>query len=216
MKKKIESVKDLLEVRNLLLRRFLKERDKLLELERKTDKPTLEKQQCIDTMNAVDKSLAKVKKIALDKGSFKTENFASFIAALLTFTEKDDYEMVVLNLPDEDDLDGDKTNTYHLVCDKDLGEFVKENVTTEGRLLALQKNVKDRYLAVMDKEETFPLDYYLKVSPQFSTKPQLEEAIFHLVDLGIKNPELSEEERMSKVLRETLFYNISKSNGFKK
>ena len=213
MKKVIKSFDDLLEIRSLLLKRFLKERDKLLELERKTDKPTLAKQKCIDTMNTVDQSLVSVKNIATKVATFKSLNFAHFLANMLTLTETAEYTTLVLNLPDSNDL---KYNTYYLICDKSLADFVKENVDTEGKLVSIQRAFNDRLLVILSKDKTFPLDYYLKISPQIAVTEKLEEGIHKLIDLGIKEPKLTEEEKMSKVLAETLSANIRKSNGFKK
>ena len=213
MKIVIKSFDDLLQIRSLLLKRFLKERDKLLELERKTDKPTLAKQKCIDTINTVDQSLVSVKNIATKVATFQTLNFAHFLANMLTLTETDEYTTLVLNLPDSSDL---KYNTYYLICDKSLADFVKENVDTEGKLVSIQRAFNDRLLVILSKDTTFPLDYYLKISPQIAVTEKLEKGIYKLIDLGIKEPKLTEEEKMSKVLSETLSANIRKSNGLKK
>ncbi|MBQ6323839.1 MAG: hypothetical protein IJI22_03300 [Bacilli bacterium] len=215
MKKKIENINDLIEIRDLLLERE-KNILKILTYQGEPATDKTEETKLFSTLDAVKKSLDKTDRIASKIATFETPLFANFIATLLTLTEKEKYISVGLNLPDEDTGFIIATNNYYLVCDEGLADFAAKTIESERQILALQRTIKNRYLLVMNKERTFPLDYYLKVNPKFSVFPQLEEAIYKLVDLGIKNPELSEEERMSTILRETLFKNISKSNGFSK
>ena len=65
-------------------------------------------------------------------------------------------------------------------------------------------------IIVLDEYNTYPFKSNFLMEEQFSNHKRLKTAIYELIDLKIKYPELTDEERLKIVLENTIRRNLDK------
>ncbi len=205
MKKRVDSSKNFIECRNLLV-------DKIMEFRKvynKTEDPEV-----LDDFKKIMHAYQKLEALNKSYSTYDLGSFGKFMKQFLVLTDGD-YKFSQVNVIDYNN-DEKLMKRYFIITDEAANEYVKESIDSQAKLERFFEINKDRNVVVFDEEEVYPFDKTLKVKPEFSKFPGFEDAIYELLDLKLKNPNMEDQDRFNQVLENTVRRNLMKSQNKEK
>lgn len=213
MKMHINSSKDIVKCRDLLLKKLNIQKEKIKIAKIKNSK---DQDKYANNIKQIKVSLQKLDSLLMKTAKFKTEEFASFMTKFLVLTEGD----FVLNEIEVDDWHYDftkpKKNKYFIISDKASSEHISNNIKNEAELTYFLDFSAGPDVTVLEGDNTYLFTLNLHVKNQFSRYPRLVEAIYDLIDLKLADEEITDQERFDIVLENTVNSNIIRSNKLEK
>ena len=223
----ITSARDMINCRNYLIKHLRKNYIKLEKLGNSPFTNTKEKKIINERIEDCKYGLRQIEKLMYESTNFKSHEFYEFLKKFITLTEEN-YKVYVLRIADSypsetliekikresawkkgkrlDDVQG---KWCYFVSDEATKEFIEETIFDEDDLEEFIEN-KDQDVIIIDTYNTkfFDLDYRIK--KEYKKHPRLKTAIYELINLKIKHPELTDQERFNKVLKNTVRRNLDK------
>jgi len=205
MKMEINSSKDFIKCRDIILKNMKSES---LKYKRTNDITHL------DNVQKLQDALNKLEDLISYYSTYDTKDFALFMKNFLILTEGN-YELTEVNVHDYDNRYS-KNNTYYMISDSATKEYVTNNINNEADLTYFLDFHADEDVTFFDTKFVYPFDRKLRIKSEFSKYPRLEEAIYELIDLKLDNPGISDIKRFHVVLENTLRNNLNNSNETKR
>lgn len=193
---KINSIEELINTRRNLMKELNNQINKLEEYDRKPFKFYSERKTTINTLKTIIRKLTYLDSIIIDGSTFKTEEFAPFIAEVLSqLGEKQEaikQEIITKKI-------GRK------IYFKDIYFIQKENqkpnyipTIYDGRdLYAFENSYASNNVIILKDKNSCPFNRRENLKEKYQFYPKLKDIFYQLIDLKIKNPELTDEERMN-------------------
>lgn len=229
---KIKEVKDIIKYRNYLFK-ALEEKTKQLTYYENTqkDKRNLKKQ-----ISNINQQLDKLEKLLQKTATFNSKDFAIFLTKYLTLTDNN-YYFTELIIPDFSNLEiyelpelirvrkakknkirpkNPKGDSYYFISDEIIKDYIEENIYDINDLEDFIDRVSPQNCIIFDKENVYPFRKDLRLNELYSYFPKIKKAIYELIQLKLKRPSISDEERFKIVLDKTISKNIGKSKNIYK
>ena len=230
----IKSTREMINYRNYLLTKLNIEYDKLDQINnnpyvKRKDKKAIRKS--IDIYKA---GLNHIEKIMRNGAEFKTEDFASFLEKFLAITDSD-IKITKIKVADEileerlyqkiriermlkksDRINNVNGRWCYFVSNEDQQEFILNNIFDDYDLDYHKNGEILNNVLILDEYTTYPF-YNFQIKNEFLRYKRLKTAIYELIDLKLKNPNLTDKERLEIVLentknRKTSYQKQKKSN----
>ena len=230
----IKSAKDMIKKRNYLLRKLQTEYIKLDKLSKNPFKDTKEKNTIYGNIQTIKDNLYIVEKTIYDGSHIKSNDFYYFITDLLKLTDED-LEIIKIRVadiyPNEtliqkikrekswkkgiriDDVQG---KWCYFITDSTTKEIIDENIFDEYDLEDFIDSNLSKDTIIIDTFNLYPFNKDLSMKEEYRKHKKIKNAIYELIDLKIKQPELTDEERFQIVLQNTVRRNLNKSYKKKK
>ena len=230
----IKSAKDMIKKRNYLLRKLQTEYIKLDKLSKNPFKDTKEKNTIYGNIQTIKDNLYIVEKTIYDGSHVKSNDFYYFITDLLKLTDED-LEIIKIRVadiyPNEtliqkikrekswkkgiriDDVQG---KWCYFITDSTTKEIIDENIFDEYDLEDFIDSNLSKDTIIIDTFNLYPFNKDLAMKEEYRKHKKIKNAIYELIDLKIKQPELTDEERFQIILQNTVRRNLNKSYKKKK
>ena len=213
MKMRINSSKDIIKCRDILLKKLKIQKEKLKIARNKNSK---DQDKYVENIRQINISLQKLDNLLIKTAKFKTSEFASFMTKFLVLTEGD----FVLNELEVEDWHFDytkaKKNKYFIISDKASSEHISNNIRNEVELTYFLDFSAGPDVTFLSGDTTYLFTLNLDIKNQFSRYPRLVDAIYSLIDLKLANEEITDKERFNAVLEDTINSNLVRSNKLAK
>ena len=213
MKMRINSSKDIIKCRDILLKKLKTQKEKLKIARNKNSK---DQDKYVENIRQINISLQKLDNLLIKTAKFDTGEFASFMTKFLVLTEGD----FVLNELEVEDWHFDytkaKKNKYFIISDKASSEHISHNIRNEVELTYFLDFSAGPDVTFLSGDTTYLFTLNLDIKNQFSRYPRLVDAIYSLIDLKLANEEITDKERFNAVLEDTLNSNFVRSNKLEK
>lgn len=228
----IKNVKQLIKYRNYLLKLL---KLKYIELDKLGKNPfsnIKEKRKLRDTLEEINYNLDDIKRFLYTSTCFKSSEFYEFAEKFLVLTEPN-YTITKFKVanPYADETLSEKIirNIYwkkgkrlnsvkgkwcYAISDRSTRKYILKNIFDEDDLDEYKYDKKSDVI-IIDEFYTHPFEKYM-MKEEFRKHKKLKTAIYELINLKIKHPELTDEERFEKVLQNTIRRNLNKSYGYQK
>ncbi len=221
----IKGTRDMINYRNYLLTKVNIEYNKL---EKLGNSPfTNRKEKNIISKNISDYryELNSIEELMIKGSKFKSSDFAVFLEKFISLTENDVVTTTIKiaddainerlyqkirNTKDRSKLDKFIGKLYYFICDEETADFIYCNILDEYDLEQFMESEASKNIIVLDEYNTYPFKSNFLMEEQFSNHKRLKTAIYELIDLKIKYPELTDEERLKIVLENTIRRNLDK------
>ena len=229
----ITSTREMLNYRNSLFKELRKNKIKLERINTSPFTNLKEKRIINETLSEIRYNLDQIQEIMFANSKFKSHEFYEFLKQFLSLAE-DNYELYVLKIADSypqetliekikrerawkkgKRLDEVPGNWCYFISDIATKEFVEENIFDDYDLEEFMEN-KPKDTIVIDSFYTQFFNRDLTMKEEFRNHPKLKTAIYELIDLKIKQSELTNEERFQIVLQNTVRRNINRGYQKKK
>ncbi len=214
MKMHIDSSKDIIRCRDILLKKMKIQQDKLKIARNKNSK---DQNKYLENIRQINISLRKLENLLMKTAKFKTSEFVDFMSKFLTLTEGD-FVSTKIVVEDEmyDKSESKKKNTYYMVSDKASSEFVKGHVKNEVGLTYFLDFDANEDVTLFGGKDVYPFNLSLDIKNMFYKYPKLIDAIYELIDLKLDNEQISDKERYEIVLNNTVIRNLNNSDNLSK
>lgn len=219
----IKGAKEMVKYRDVLLANLENEYIKLDNLSRFPLKDVEEKTKIYERINVIKDKLDYIQRIMYAGANFKTEEFVYFLNSFLKLIESN-YIVTKIRVADsniyfEESLSDKikrrkawknkkRINTVkgkwcYFISDEISRETILENIFDDEDLDVYKNSKVVNDVMIMDSFNTYPFYSNFKMKKGFASNPKIKTAIYELIDLKIKNPELTDEERFNIVLNNT-------------
>ena len=170
-----------------------------------------------------------VEEIMIRGAKFKSSDFAVFLENFLDLTEEG-FKLTKFKVADAildetlsqkikrtkawkkgihiDDVQG---KWCYFISDEATREVILENIFDEDDLEDFKDNEASKNVIILDEYNTYPFNNNFKMKDEFAKHKRLKTAIYELINLKIKHPELTDQERLEKVLQNTVRRNLNRS-----
>ena len=230
----IRNTRDMINSRNYLLKKLAIEYQKLDKLSKSPFVNRKEKNIINETINYCKYKLNNIEEIMIRGSKFKTSEFAKFLEDFLYLTEEGTKvtsfkvadsileETISQKIKREkawkkgihvDDVQG---RWCYFVSDEATKEFILENIFDEYDLEDFKDSDASKNVIIMDEYNIYPFNRDFQMKEEFANHKRLKRAIYELINLKIRHPELSDEERFQKVLKNTVKRNLNRSYNYQK
>ena len=230
----IKSAKDMIKKRNYLLKQLQIEYINLDKLSKNPFKDRKDKDTIYSNIQSIKDNLYKIEKAMYDGSHIKSEDFYLFVKDLLQLTNKD-LDIIKIRVADSypnetlfqkikrerswkkgirlDDVQG---KWCYFITDSTTLEFIDENIFDEYDLEDFIESEASQNTIIIDTFNLYPFNKDLTMKDEYRKNKKIKNAIYELIDLKIKNPELTDEERFQIVLQNTIRRNLNKTYKKKK
>ena len=170
MKMHIDSSKDIIRCRDILLKKMKIQQDKLKIARNKNSK---DQNKYLENIRQINISLRKLENLLMKTAKFKTSEFVDFMSKFLTLTEGD-FVSTKIVVEDEmyDKSESKKKNTYYMVSDKASSEFVKGHVKNEVGLTYFLDFDANEDVTLFGGKDVYPFSTLLYRIPRGSAECQ--------------------------------------------
>lgn len=227
----IKNTRDMINKRNYLLKRLYIENEKLDKLGKSPFVNRKEKNIIYRNISDYKYELDCIEEIMIKGSKFKSSEFAEFLEKFLSLTEKD-YKVTCIKIVEEianerlynkikvtgnrDKLDNMPGKWCYFICDKETEDFIFNNILDEYDLEDFKESEASNDVLILETFNTYPFNIDFRMKKEFSKHKRLKTAIYELINLKIKQPELTNEERFQIVLQNTVRRNINRGYQKKK
>jgi len=223
----IRNARELIDCRNRLFKQLRVSLRKLDSLNESYFTNTKEKRILKERIEEINYKLNQIEQIVHQSTNFKSYDFYEFLKKFLVLTEED-YEAYVLRIADSyseetlfekvirekawkkgirlDDVPG---KWCYIVSDKTTREFIEDNIYDDDQLEEFMDNINDGTI-IIDTYYTRFFDKGPIMKKEYKKHPRLKTAIYELINLKIKHPELTDQERFNKVLDNNMRKNLDR------
>ena len=225
----IRNTRDMINSRNYLLKKLAIEYQKLDKLSKSPFVNRKEKSIINETINYCKYKLDNIEEIMIRGAKFKSSDFAVFLENFLDLTEEG-FKLTKFKVADAildetlsqkikrtkawkkgihiDDVQG---KWCYFISDEATREVILENIFDEDDLEDFKDNEASKNVIILDEYNTYPFNNNFKMKDEFAKHKRLKTAIYELINLKIKHPELTDQERLEKVLQNTVRRNLNRS-----
>ena len=225
----IRNTRDMINSRNYLLKKLAIEYQKLDKLSKSPFVNRKEKNIINETINYCKYKLDNIEEIMIRGAKFKSSDFAVFLENFLDLTEEG-FKLTKFKVADAildetlsqkikrtkawkkgihiDDVQG---KWCYFISDEATREVILENIFDEDDLEDFKDNEASKNVIILDEYNTYPFNNNFKMKDEFAKHKRLKTAIYELINLKIKHPELTDQERLEKVLQNTVRRNLNRS-----
>ena len=230
----IKNTRDMINKRNYLLKKLYIEYAKLDKLSKSPFVNRKEKNNIYENIRDYKYNLNCIEEIMIKGAKFKSSDFAVFLENFLDLTEEG-FKLTKFKVADAildetlsqrikrkkawkkgihiDDVQG---KWCYFISDEVTKEFIEENIFDEYDLEDFKDSEISKDVIILDEYNTYPFNYDFKMKKEFAKHKRLKTAIYELINLKIKHPELTDQERFEKVLQNTIRRNLNRSYQKKK
>ena len=159
----------------------------------------------LQRMKDLRNQIREIEPIFKENGSFKTDEFTDFMAKFLSLTEQSSVKSKWKGT--------DKKATYYVVSTPEELEILKESVKTRADF---DKFSRLKGVTRIKGEVVYPFKSNLKMKDKYRDHYRLKIAIYELMQLKLEHPEMTDEERYSIVLENTVRRNLEQSSKISK
>ena len=212
--KETKSAKDVMDVikkRNELLYKLKKLDDDLNSTSKNPFKDKKDKKIIKNEIIRIKDELSGLSILVKESSRFKSNEFCLFLENLLKLSYED---LEISRIKVNDPYSCEKCNNSKIIY------FISNNLT---KRVFIEDISNDRDLEefrenndstiIIDTDYIEPFDNNIIMKEEYRKHLVIKNAIYELIDLYIKEPRLSDEERLNKVLENRIMKNINKSNN---
>ena len=227
----IKNTRDMINKRNYLLTRLHIENEKLEKLSTSPFVNRKEKNIIHRNISDYKYGLEEIEEIMVEGSKFKSSDFAEFLEIFLSLTEKD-YKMTCIKVIDDvlseraynkikvtgdrSKLDNIPGKWCYFISDEETKEFILTNIIDEYDLEDFEESEASNDTIILKDFNIYPFKIDFKMKEDFAKHKRLKTAIYELIDLKIKNPDLSDQERLQIVLNNTIRRNLNRGYSYQK
>lgn len=206
--KKMENVEiiELVKYRNHLLRE-LEEELRLDELDNNNLLHNPNRERRLIRIKSIKERIDEINTIFKETGTFKSDGFATFLAQFLTLTEGEFVKTTFI--PTKDGKDGEAT--FYLVSSPETKELLRETIKTKSDLTKFIYSNSPEDVTKIKGKYVYPFRKNLRMKPKYAKHYRLKYAIYELMQLKYDHPDMTDEERYTIVLENTLKRNFSRN-----
>ena len=144
-----------------------------------------------------------------ETGTFRTDEFTSFMAQFFTLTEGNFVKTKFRPIH----KDGNLGNiTYYVVSSPETKEVLRETIETDLDLAKFIKGDSPEDVTKFKGDYVYPFKNNLRMKDKFARYDRLKIAIYELMQLKLDYPNITDKERYEIVLRNTIRRNLKRNN----